>query len=198
METLLAAPLKLVPPDAKASARIRAEFLCHRDIAILGNDLFLWFAYHEVCGLLASDMDWNERLVRVRGKGKKGAVGSDRGNRVARHQSHWSLLANPPGGESPVFLCGPRKLRPISPRDLQLRLKKYLALAGLDSRAVAAQTAAIVTRPTCWMRAPICAACRKLLGHAHLSLLRFILTSPRNGSSARMTRRTRGLETFGA
>ncbi len=132
METLLAAPLKLVPPDAKASARIRAEFLCHRDIAILETIYSCGLRISEVCGLLASDMDWNERLVRVRGKGKKERLVPIGETALRAIQSHWSLLPNPPGGESPVFLCGPRKLRPISPRDLQLRLKKYLALAGLD------------------------------------------------------------------
>ena len=38
----------------------------------------------------------------------------------------------PPAGDSPVFLSRPSAAAPVSPRLLQLRLKKYLALAGLD------------------------------------------------------------------
>ena len=37
-----------------------------------------------------------------------------------------------PAGEAPVFFSGLTKLTPVSPRILQLRLKKYLATAGLD------------------------------------------------------------------
>jgi integrase/recombinase XerC len=132
MEALLAAPLKLVPSDAKQSARIRAEFLCRRDIAILETIYSCGLRVSELCGLLASDMDWNERLVRVRGKGKKERLIPIGETALRAIQDHWSLLPHTPGGDSPVFLCGPKKLRAVSARDLQLRLKKYLALAGLD------------------------------------------------------------------
>jgi integrase/recombinase XerC len=42
------------------------------------------------------------------------------------------LLPEAPAGESPVFLASAKKRTPIAPRHLQLRLKKYLAVAGLD------------------------------------------------------------------
>ena len=132
MEALLAAPLKLVPSDATPPARLRAEFLCRRDIAILETIYSCGLRISELCGLLASDMDWNERLVRVRGKGKKERLIPIGETALRAIQNHWSLLPHTPGGESPVFLCGPKKLRAVSARDLQLRLKKYLALAGLD------------------------------------------------------------------
>ena len=132
MEALLAAPLKLVSSEAKAPARLRAEFLCRRDIAILETIYSCGLRISELCGLLASDMDWNEQLVRVRGKGKKERLVPIGKTALRAIQDHWNLLPHAPGGDSPVFLCGPKKLRVISARDLQLRLKKYLALAGLD------------------------------------------------------------------
>ena len=132
MEALLAAPLKLLPSKAKASTRSRAEFLCRRDIAVLETIYSCGLRISELCGLLASDMDWNQRLVRVRGKGKKERLIPIGETALRAIQNHWNLLPHTPGGESPVFLCGPRKLKAVSARDLQLRLKKYLALAGLD------------------------------------------------------------------
>ena len=35
-------------------------------------------------------------------------------------------------GEAPVFPTGMEKKTPLSPREVQLRMKKYLAVAGLD------------------------------------------------------------------
>ena len=42
------------------------------------------------------------------------------------------MLPQAPAKKSPVFLAGVKKRTPVSPRHLQLRLKKYLAVAGLD------------------------------------------------------------------
>ena len=37
-------------------------------------------------------------------------------------KSYWELLSQPPGGESPAFFASGKKLRPVSARDLQLRI----------------------------------------------------------------------------
>src|SRR6266571_4122912 len=132
MQDLLAAPLKFVTLDGKDAALAKGEFLCRRDVAVLETIYSCGLRISELCGLLASDMDWSERLVRVRGKGKKERLIPIGETALCAIQNHWSLLPHIPGGESPVFLCGPKKLRAVSARDLQLRLKKYLALAGLD------------------------------------------------------------------
>src|SRR5207244_8681444 len=129
-EDLLAAPARLLPQDGDTSVRVRAIFLCRRDVAVLETIYSCGLRISELCGLLASDMDWNERLVRVRGKGKKERLIPIGETALRAIQNHWNLLPHTPGGESPVFLCGPKKLRAVSARDLQLRLKKYLALAG--------------------------------------------------------------------
>jgi integrase/recombinase XerC len=47
-------------------------------------------------------------------------------------RAYWELLPCAPGADSPVFLARASVTRPVSARDLQLRLKKYLAIAGLD------------------------------------------------------------------
>ena len=86
----------------------------------------------ELCGLVANDIDWNERLVRVRGKGKKERLIPIGRPALEAIRTYWSLLPQTPAGESPVFLATPKKRAPISHRHLQLRLKKHLATAGLD------------------------------------------------------------------
>ena len=48
-------------------------------------------------------------------------------------RNYWSdCWSDPPAGNAPVFLAETGKAAPLSPRILQSRLKKYLALAGLD------------------------------------------------------------------
>jgi len=133
MEDLLEAPAKLLlPGDESNSARSRAAFLWRRDVAILETIYSCGLRISELCGLLASDIDWNERLARVRGKGKKERLIPIGETALRAIREHWNLLPCPPQGDSPAFVAGPTKLKPVAPRSLQLRLKKYLALAGLD------------------------------------------------------------------
>jgi len=133
MADLLAAPLKLLPSEGGAnSGRAAAIFACRRDVAILETIYSCGLRISELCGLVAQDIDWNERLVRVRGKGKKERLGPIGETALQAIKNYWSLLPQAPAGESPVFLAGAKKRTPVSPRHLQLRLKKYLAVAGLD------------------------------------------------------------------
>jgi site-specific recombinase XerD len=133
MADLLAAPLKLLPARGEAdSARAAVAFACRRDAAVLETIYSCGLRISELCGLVAQDIDWNERLVRVRGKGKKERLLPIGETALEAIKDYWTLLPQAPAGESPVFLAGVKKRTPVSPRYLQLRLKKYLAIAGLD------------------------------------------------------------------
>ena len=133
MAELLAAPLKLLPAPGKTdSARAAAVFACRRDVAVLETIYSCGLRISELCGLVAQDIDWNERLVRVRGKGKKERLVPIGEPALEAIRNYWRLLPQAPAGESPAFLVGAGKRTPVSPRHLQLRLKKYLAVAGLD------------------------------------------------------------------
>ncbi len=130
---LLAAPLKLTQTRSdEASSRGFPAVLCRRDVAVLETIYSCGLRISAVCGLLAEDIDWGEQLVRVRGKGRKERLVPIGEPALRAIKDYWTLLSQQPGGQSPVFLAGPKKLAPLSPRQLQLRLKKYLAVAGLD------------------------------------------------------------------
>jgi integrase/recombinase XerC len=133
MIELLSSPLKLLPSPGKTDAdRAAAIFACRRDVAVLETIYSCGLRISELCGLVAQDIDWNERLVRVRGKGQKERLIPIGEPALEAIRQYWSLLPQTPAGESPVFLASPKKRTPVSPRHLQLRLKRYLALACLD------------------------------------------------------------------
>jgi integrase/recombinase XerC len=133
MADLLAAPLKLLPTRGKPDAdQAAAALACRRDVAVLETIYSCGLRISELCGLVAQDIDWNECLVRVRGKGRKERLIPIGQPALEAIQNYWSLLPQSPAGDSPVFLAGRKKRTSVSPRPLQLRLKKYLALVGLD------------------------------------------------------------------
>lgn len=174
MADLLAAPLKLLPAaTAAASAapknakRTEASVLCRRDVAILETIYSCGLRISELCGLLAQDLDWHERLVRVRGKGKKERLVPIGKPALEAIHSYWSLLPQLPGGESPVFFAGSTKRRPVSPRVLQLRLKKYLAMAGLDPNLTPHKLRHSYATHLLDAGADL-RSVQELLGHAHL------------------------------
>ncbi|MCL4790342.1 MAG: site-specific integrase, partial [Verrucomicrobia bacterium] len=71
MEDLLVAPLQcLAAPDKKSAGRPVSTAACYRDVAILETIYSCGLRISELCGLKAEDIDWNEQLVRVRGKGR--------------------------------------------------------------------------------------------------------------------------------
>ncbi len=133
MSDLLAAPLKLLPAaDPEKPEQLDAAILCRRDVAILETIYSCGLRISELCGLAAEDIDWNERILRVRGKGKKERLIPIGEPALAAIRGYWHLLPQPPAGDSPAFQVSATNRKPVYPRNLQLRLKKHLALAGLD------------------------------------------------------------------
>ncbi len=80
----------------------------------------------------AEDIDSNEQLVRVRGKGRKERVVPIGEPALRAIRAYWSTLKRPPAGPEPVFLSERKTPTPVAPYILQRRLKKYLVAAGLD------------------------------------------------------------------
>ncbi|MEY2427415.1 MAG: integrase/recombinase XerC [Verrucomicrobiota bacterium] len=169
MIDLLEAPTKI--PEASRpknpSQQAAGPLTSLRDVAILEATYSCGLRVSEVCGLQAADIDQSERLVRVRGKGKKERlipIGETALNAI---QSYWNLLPQPPAGEAPVFVMSAKKPKPITPRHLQLRLKKYLAIAGLDPHLTPHKLRHSYATHMLDAGADL-RSVQELLGHAHL------------------------------
>jgi integrase/recombinase XerC len=133
VDDLLKAPLKLLASAEEGKGRRAGAVAgCWRDAAMLETIYSCGLRVSEVCGLRAADLDWAERLLRVRGKGKKERLVPIGEPALKAIKNYWSLLPQPPGGEAPVFFATPAARSPVGVRALQLRLKRYLAFAGLD------------------------------------------------------------------
>jgi len=133
MIALLAAPLKpLAEKKEKRRGRPVSAGICYRDVAILETIYSCGLRVSELSGLRAEDIDWNEHLVRVRGKGKKERLVPIGRPALEAIENYWSTLPQRPAGLAPVFLSERKKPTPVAPHVLQLRLKKHLATAGLD------------------------------------------------------------------
>ena len=132
MVDLLAAPLKpLEAGRKKGPGRPTSAVACHRDVAILETIYSCGLRISELCGLNAEDVDRSERLVRVRGKGKKERLVPVGEPALKAIENYWGMLKRAPSGNAPVFQSenGGSGLRA---RILQQRLKQHLAAAGLD------------------------------------------------------------------
>jgi integrase/recombinase XerC len=134
MKDLLAAPAKLLEmrKQKKGAGRPISAAACLRDLAVLETIYSCGLRISELCGLRAEDIDWNEQLVRVRGKGKKERLVPVGEPALRMIQNYWATLKQPPAGLSPVFFAETKKRAPLAPLQLSRRLKQYLAIAGLD------------------------------------------------------------------
>jgi len=120
------------PAHEPAKAAVAQESKFYRDAAILETIYSCGLRISELCGLTAEDMLWGEQAVRVRGKGKKERLVPIGAPALEAIRLYWHKLPFFPGGRMPVFWAEASKPVPISPRVVQLRLKRYLAIAGLD------------------------------------------------------------------
>jgi site-specific recombinase XerD len=131
---LLAAPVKWLESQKQRQGPGRpiSTVVCLRDVAVLETIYSCGLRVSELCGLRADDIDGNEQLVRVRGKGKKERLVPIGKPALKTIQNYWSVLKQPPSGSSPVFFAETKKAVPLNPLQLSRRLKQYLVIAGLD------------------------------------------------------------------
>lgn len=133
MNALLDAPLNDVVNNRSDSARERIQVInAQRDQAILEVIYSCGLRISELCALSAGDINFDEQMVRVRGKGKRERLVPAGSHALNAVQRYWTLLPEVPSSTQSVFRSHPEKARQISHRALQSRLKKYLSTAGLD------------------------------------------------------------------
>jgi integrase/recombinase XerC len=138
-----------------------------RDVAILETIYSCGLRVSELCGLRLEDIEWNEQLVRVRGKGKKERqvpIGKPALEAIERY---WALLPARPGPSDPVFLGSSKGPKPVQARTLQLRLKRYLEIAGLDPHLTPHKLRHSYATHLLDAGADL-RSVQELLGHAHL------------------------------
>jgi integrase/recombinase XerC len=167
MVDLLGAPLRELAAQKEHAdtAPNPAPFL--RDVAILETIYSCGLRISELCGLQAGDIDWNEALVRVRGKGKKERLIPIGAPALEAIRVYWKASGSEPAGTSPVFTLEEAPTEPVYPRLVQLNLKKYLALAGLDPKLTPHKLRHSYATHLLDAGADL-RSVQELLGHAHL------------------------------
>jgi integrase/recombinase XerC len=158
MNDLLDAPLKVAK---------KGDVNALRDRAILETVYSCGLRVSELCGLQAQDIQWSEQLARVKGKGKKERLVPMGEPALEAIRTYWKALGEPPSGAMPVFLANPNKPEPMYPRIIQLRLKRYLAVAGLDPKLTPHKLRHSYATHMLDAGADL-RSVQELLGHAHL------------------------------
>ncbi|MEE2946707.1 MAG: tyrosine-type recombinase/integrase [Verrucomicrobiota bacterium] len=135
MNALLDAPLREY--EAKCNARKKrnkpvSPVPYHRDRAILETIYSCGLRIGEICRMLAGEIEPDELVVNVHGKGKKERQVPIGRAAIEAIQAYWERLAKPPAIDEPVFFASEEKRSAIYPRLVQLRLKNYLSACGLD------------------------------------------------------------------
>lgn len=132
MTNLLKAPLMEMRRQTKnaSTSPNAAPFI--RDAAILETIYSSGLRISELCRLFVQDIQWNDQLLRIMGKGKKERrlpIGAPALDSI---RYYWQASQHPQLPHLPVFLANHRKNTPVYPKLIQLRLKKYLSQSGLD------------------------------------------------------------------
>jgi len=167
MLDLLRAPLKEFEARRAAAESELDPTVFLRDVAVLETIYSCGLRVSELCGLRVEDLNEHEELVRVLGKGKKERLLPIGRPALTAIRAYWGQLPLAPTGTEPVFLAAPAKARPMSPRVVQLRLKRYLALAGLDPHLTPHKLRHSYATHLLDAGADL-RSVQELLGHAHL------------------------------
>lgn len=169
MLDLLDAPLRELSLLKQAGTSLKPDDVasCLRDVAILETFYSCGLRVSELCGLLAEDVDWSSQVIRVRGKGKKERLIPIGGPALTAIRTYWTQLGSEPASSMPIFLAGAGKSRPMYPRLVQLRLKRYLEIAKLDPRLTPHKLRHSYATHLLDAGADL-RSVQELLGHAHL------------------------------
>jgi site-specific recombinase XerD len=169
MTRLLSAPMAQwereqaeAPPDRPAD---RSPFL--RDAAMLELFYSAGLRVSEACGLTCERVDTSERVVRALGKGRKERDVPFGRPALEALERYWESVGHPRAAGVPVFLSRRDGLDPMSPRDVQRRLKRYLEVAGLDPALTPHKLRHSFATHLLDHGADL-RAVQELLGHAHL------------------------------
>lgn len=165
---LLTAPMSELKALRRSGGASAAEHELLRDAAILETLYSCGLRISELCGLKAADLDFAEQLARVRGKGNKERLAPIGAPALEAVRLYWNSLSEPPGGGMPVFLVAANRPDPVSPRVIQLRLKRYLAAAGLDPQLTPHKLRHSFATHLLDAGADL-RSVQELLGHAHLA-----------------------------
>ena len=166
---LLEAPLQplALPKELNRPGRPIEPVACYRDLAMLETIYSCGLRISELCGLRVEDIDFQEELVRVRGKGTKERIVPIGPTALAAIGQYWKHLAVAPTAAEPVFLATTRPGQALGPRIFQSRLKKYLSAAGLDPQLTPHKLRHSYATHLLDAGADL-RSVQELLGHAHL------------------------------
>jgi len=138
-----------------------------RDAAILEVIYSCGLRVSELCQLCAGDLDWPGQMARVRGKGKKERLVPIGRPALEGIRVYWNHAKYSPRPDMPVFTGRGKKISPLSPRTVQVRLKQYLRAAGLDPRLTPHKLRHSFATHLLDAGADL-RSVQELLGHAHL------------------------------
>lgn len=145
-----------------------AHLIFLRDAAILEAIYSCGLRVSELCQLRAGDIDWEQEVVRVRGKGRKERMLPIGRPALAAIRFFWDRCGCRPAAGSPVFFSQRNPTAALTPRTVQLRLKHYLAAAGLDPRLTPHKLRHSFATHLLDAGADL-RSVQELLGHAHLA-----------------------------
>jgi site-specific recombinase XerD len=139
-----------------------------RDAAILETIYSCGLRISEVCALQMADVDSGGQTLRVLGKGKKERLAPIGAPALEALRHYWKLAEHPQAAGLPVFFADAKKQTPLYARLLQLRLKHWLAAAGLDPALTPHKLRHSFATHLLDAGADL-RSVQELLGHAHLA-----------------------------
>ncbi len=168
-ETLLQAPSQEWDAMPQKARTPHAERAFIRDAAVLELIYSSGLRISEVCGLRVEDVDLSSGVLRVRGKGKKERQTPVGGPAIAALRRYWDARVVPLDPTSPVFLSAEdSEAAALKPSVVQVRLKTYLARAGLDPKLTPHKLRHSFATHLLDEGADL-RSVQELLGHAHLA-----------------------------